>query len=614
MVTGESIVVGRRGDLAWAALVVGVVGMMVVPVPTWLLDLLLTANLAGSALVLLLVLRAPDPRRLVSFPTILLLAALLRLALNVSSTRLILLQADAGQVIRAFGQFVVAGNFVVGAVVFLVLTIAQYVVIARGSERVAEVAARFTLDALPGKQLAIDADLRSGAIHPEEARRRRATVERDSQLFGAMDGAMKFVKGDAVATILIVVVNIAGGLAIGIFQRGLAPEEAVSIYSILTIGDGLVAQIPALLTSVAAGLVVTRVTGGDAAPLGADVGAQVLADPGLVGFVAALLAALAIVPGLPAVPLLVLAAAGGVAALGLTRRRRRARAGAREGQSPLVLRLGEGLRAPDVDAIRARVQGELGVALPVIAASRDASLPHGGWTLRIGGAPVSRGVVAADRLLLGDEAESLSRGLAVSLARHAHELLGVQETRALLDELDATHPALVREVVPKLVPLGVVAEVLRRLVAEGVGLRPLHEIVEALGAAAGGDNGRRDASVLAEHVRRALRRRITHHFAPDGDGLDAYLLDPMVEDALRGPSLEPEIADDIRRAVRKQIDARGGDGERPPVIVTSGDLRLHVRRLVEHEMPDIAVVAYQELLPNLTVRPLGRISVATDET
>ncbi|MEK6607285.1 MAG: flagellar biosynthesis protein FlhA [Myxococcota bacterium] len=605
---------GRRGDLAWAALVVGVVGMMVVPVPTWLLDLLLTANLAGSALVLLLVLRAPDPRRLVSFPTILLLAALLRLALNVSSTRLILLQADAGQVIRAFGQFVVAGNFVVGAVVFLVLTIAQYVVIARGSERVAEVAARFTLDALPGKQLAIDADLRSGAIHPEEARRRRATVERDSQLFGAMDGAMKFVKGDAVATILIVVVNIAGGLAIGIFQRGLAPEEAVSIYSILTIGDGLVAQIPALLTSVAAGLVVTRVTGGDAAPLGADVGAQVLADPGLVGFVAALLAALAIVPGLPAVPLLVLAAAGGVAALGLTRRRRRARAGAREGQSPLVLRLGEGLRAPDVDAIRARVQGELGVALPVIAASRDASLPHGGWTLRIGGAPVSRGVVAADRLLLGDEAESLSRGLAVSLARHAHELLGVQETRALLDELDATHPALVREVVPKLVPLGVVAEVLRRLVAEGVGLRPLHEIVEALGAAAGGDNGRRDASVLAEHVRRALRRRITHHFAPDGDGLDAYLLDPMVEDALRGPSLEPEIADDIRRAVRKQIDARGGDGERPPVIVTSGDLRLHVRRLVEHEMPDIAVVAYQELLPNLTVRPLGRISVATDET
>src|SRR6187455_1835283 len=250
-------------DAALAAIVIGVVGLMVVPLPTAVLDLLLASNLAFSVAVLLVSLYVTDGLKIAAFPTLLLITTLVRLALNVSSTRLILLQANAGEVIRSFGLFVVRGNYVVGAVIFLILTIIQFVVIAKGSERVAEVGARFTLDAMPGKQMAIDAELRSGAIDGVTARARRHTLARESQFYGAMDGAMKFVKGDVIASLLITVVNILGGLAIGIGQRGLGAEVALKRYGLLTIGDGLVSQIPALVLSTAAGVLVTRVASED---------------------------------------------------------------------------------------------------------------------------------------------------------------------------------------------------------------------------------------------------------------------------------------------------------------------------------------------------------------
>ncbi|HJL50422.1 MAG TPA: flagellar biosynthesis protein FlhA, partial [Polyangiaceae bacterium LLY-WYZ-15_(1-7)] len=298
----------RFADVALAAVVLLVVGMMIVPLPTTILDVLITGNISIAVLMLLVAMYMRDGLHFSAFPTVLLVTTLYRLALNVSSTRLILLQADAGDVIAAFGDFVVRGNYVVGAVVFLILTLIQFLVVAKGSERVAEVGARFTLDAMPGKQMSIDAELRSGALSQDEARRKRRQLQRESQFYGAMDGAMKFVKGDAIAGIVITVINILGGLAIGVGMRDLSATDALATYGLLTIGDGLVSQIPALLISTAAGLVVTRVASEDEdASLGGDVASQIFGDPRALKVAAAFLLVLAIVPGLPAVPFLLLA-------------------------------------------------------------------------------------------------------------------------------------------------------------------------------------------------------------------------------------------------------------------------------------------------------------------
>ncbi|HVU53325.1 MAG TPA: FHIPEP family type III secretion protein, partial [Polyangia bacterium] len=307
----------RHADLLLAGVVVAIVAMMVVPLPTPLLDLLLSVNIAAAVTLLLVSLYVGEALKIATFPTLLLLTTLFRLALEISATRLILLRADAGEVIHAFGNFVVAGNLVVGAVIFVILTVVQFIVISKGAERVAEVAARFTLDAMPGKQMSIDAELRAGHIDAREARVRRAALARESQLFGAMDGAMKFVKGDAIAGIIVLAVNVVGGLVIGVLQRGMDVGAAARVYTVLTIGEGLVAQIPALLVSTAAGIIVTRVASeddGGASHLGREVARQVLAQPKALAIAAAMLALLAVVPGLPALPFLALGAALGTIA------------------------------------------------------------------------------------------------------------------------------------------------------------------------------------------------------------------------------------------------------------------------------------------------------------
>ena len=310
-------------------MVVASVAMMIVPLPGFLLDLLISFNIAVAVTLLLISIYVADALKIATFPTLLLLTTLFRVALEVSATRLILLKANAGDVIHAFGGFVVAGNLVVGAVIFVILTLVQFIVISKGAERVAEVAARFTLDALPGKQMAIDAELRAGHIDAAGAQRRRALLARESQFFGAMDGAMRFVKGDAVAGIVVLAVNIVGGLVIGVAQRGMEIAAAARTYTLLTIGEGLVAQIPALVISTAAGIVVTRVAAEDEGRhrghLGREIGAQVLAQPRALAVAAALLALLGIVPGLPATPFLVLAAVLGALAWRLISRPRPAR-------------------------------------------------------------------------------------------------------------------------------------------------------------------------------------------------------------------------------------------------------------------------------------------------
>lgn len=312
-----AILATSRNDIVLAIMLVAIVFMMILPLPTWLVDGLIALNITASAMLLMVAMYLPSPLAFSSFPSVLLVTTLLRLGISIATTRLILLQGDAGHIVETFGQFVVGGNLVVGLVVFLILTIVQFVVITKGAERVAEVAARFSLDAMPGKQMAIDGDMRAGTIDMEEAKRRRRLVEKESQLYGAMDGAMKFVKGDAIAGIIIVAVNLLGGILIGTLQRGMSLSEAGHSYSVLTIGDGLIAQIPALFIAICAGMIVTRVQAGeDPSNVGRDIGSQILAQPKALVIASSVALGMALIPGMPSMTLLGLAVA--IGGLGLT--------------------------------------------------------------------------------------------------------------------------------------------------------------------------------------------------------------------------------------------------------------------------------------------------------
>ncbi len=271
--------VGERKDILLVVLLLAVVFMMVLPLPPLLLDILIAVNITISVVLLMMSVYIGSPLQFSVFPAVLLITTLFRLALSVSTTRMILLQADAGQIVNTFGSFVVGGNLVVGIIIFLIITIVQFLVITKGAERVAEVSARFSLDAMPGKQMSIDGDMRAGVIDVNEARARRAVIEKESQMFGSMDGAMKFVKGDAIAGLIIIVVNILGGIAIGVTQKGLSTADALQLYAVLTVGDGMVSQVPALLIAITAGIIVTRVSSDESADLGSDIGEQVVAQP-----------------------------------------------------------------------------------------------------------------------------------------------------------------------------------------------------------------------------------------------------------------------------------------------------------------------------------------------
>ncbi|WP_298958103.1 type III secretion system export apparatus subunit SctV [uncultured Methylobacterium sp.] len=324
----------RRNDLLLAFLLVCIIFMMILPLPTAVIDVLIAVNLALAAILLMAAVYLTDVVQLSAFPSILLLTTLFRLALAISTTRLILIQADAGHIVETFGRFVVGGNLVVGLVVFLILTIVNFMVITKGSERVAEVSARFSLDSMPGKQMSIDSDMRAGMIELDEAKRRRNKLEKESQLYGAMDGAMKFVKGDAIAGLIIIAVNMIGGIAIGTMQRGMPLAEALDRYSLLTIGDGLVSQIPALFVSMTAGFIVTRVASEDNADLGSDIASQLVNEPKALLITAVILAVFAAVPGFPSVIFLLLAAAAGGGGWLIIRNRRRTATKARAGEMP----------------------------------------------------------------------------------------------------------------------------------------------------------------------------------------------------------------------------------------------------------------------------------------
>lgn len=414
-----------KRDLALVALVLGVLAVLFVPVPAPLLDFLLVINISLALLILLVTFLTDSPLKFSTFPTILLLATLLRLALNVSATRLILSGGDAGRVINAIGEFVVGGNYVVGIVVFLILVVVQYVVVTNGAQRVAEVAARFTLDSMPGKQMSIDADMNMGLIDEREARERRAQVEKEASFYGAMDGATKFVKGDAIAGIVIILTNIVGGLIIGIAQLGLPWGEAVQHYTLLTIGDGIVTQIPSLIIAVATGIIITRAAAD--AQLGSEIPRQILSNPRALAIVALPLMIMLLLPGFPALPVLaVLALLGGLIYFSL-------RAGAREAEGaieeaaqnitpsagddmqqlmrvePVEVRLGADVAAaftgPGVELadrinnLRKQLASELGFVLPKVQTSLRAELPASGYEIHFHGCRMGQGELMLDRVL-----------------------------------------------------------------------------------------------------------------------------------------------------------------------------------------------------------------------
>jgi type III secretion protein V len=689
--------IAKYADIVMAVMVACILGMIIVPMPTWILDILLVINISLALVILLVALYVSEALKIASFPTILLISTLFRLALNISSTRLILSQANAGEVIQAFGQFVTGGNFIVGGILFLIITLVNFLVIAKGAERVSEVAARFTLDAMPGKQMSIDADLRAGTITMDQAQERRSTLQRESQMYGAMDGAMKFVKGDAIAGIVITLINVLAGLIIGVMQRGYEVGDAARIYSILSIGDGLVSMLPAFIISLSAGVVVTRVASDKKdSSIGKDVITQLTNYPKVFGIAGTMLIALGLVPGLPIIPFFVLGISFAIFAWSKNKKKKEViqeikdepkekkikKALEKHGDqlpfilpSPISLEVGSSI-IPFVDdsnndgrfinelipLLRHGLYYELGVNFPgVQVRGQTVDMDSEAYVININEVPVARGKIMQGCILVGepleqlqlfniegketihpidgsivtwvnetykevcvqagfrmwDAAEYLILHLSYVLRKHAHEFLGLQEIQTLLNELEKTHPALVKELVPKVITVLQLAEIFQRLVQEEVAIRDLKNVFSTLAQWA---EVERNTLVLTEHIRSGLKRYITHKYAGHGNTLAVYLLDPAIEELIKDSirstekgnylAMDPEITQDLIESVGKEIASHPfPPGAKPPVILTTAEIRRYFRKIIELEFPQLSVLSYQELNENLRIQPIARVAL-----
>jgi type III secretion protein V len=686
----------RYGDIYMAVIIVCVLGLFIIPVPFWVLDTLIATNLMISVVLLMMSLYVRNALAISTFPSLLLVTTLFRLALSITSTRMILVEGYAGEIIFTFGKFVVGGNFIVGAVIFLILLIVQFIVITKGAERVAEVTARFTLDAMPGKQMSIDADMRAGVADHKEAQRRRSVLEKENSLFGAMDGAMKFVKGDAIATMIIVAINIVAGLCIGIFQRGEPASEAVQTYSILTIGDGLVSQIPALMISITAAVIITRITTDEDQGLGSDIFGQIMAVPKAIFIAGFVVFGLGLIPGFPKIQFFMLAFFLLVA--GYLLRRRMTALEAKKKGGPLTARsdsksgtpsAGAGDHAEEVDdsfsitvpvmveadneirrildpealnkqliLVRRALYLDLGVPFPGIHLRYNGRDEDGAYRILLQEVPMSEGRIrggylyvreSADNLrafgladdpvdqpvdrreafwvseankerlqAIGcsnmDPAQLLSYHISLVLKRYASEFIGIQEVRSLLTQMEGEYGEIVREVQRVMTPQRI-AEVLQRLVQEEISVRNLKAIFQGLIEWAPKE---KDTLLLTEYVRLSLKRYISHKHSAGQNVLVAYLLEPSLEEVIRKAvrqtsagsflALEPATAKKIVEKVRERV----GDvatRDRMPVLLTSMDVRRYVRKLIEIELPDLAVLSHQELSDDINIQPLGRIKL-----
>jgi len=658
--------------------IVFIVVMLVVPLPAILLDLLIALNITGALLILLTSMFIARPLDFAAFPAVILVMTLFRLALNVSATRLVLLDGYAGKVIDTFGHFVVGGSLLVGIIVFAILLVIQFVVITNGAGRVAEVGARFTLDAMPGKQMAIDADLNSGLIDEDEARRRRKEVHAEADFYGAMDGASKFVKGDAIAAIVITLVNLVGGFGVGVAQKGMPFGDAVSTYSLLSIGDGLVSQIPALLLSVATGLIVTRSTSDD--DMGSDILRQLGANktPMRVAGFAAL--AMCLIPGLPKIPFIL---AGGIVLLASSRVSNEPDEAESEADvlalpspdSPEILAaeiqvdpLGLELSADIIDlvdpsaggdlldrvkALRRKVASDIGIVVPPVRTRDNLDLPLRTYVIKLFGIEVARGEAPSGTVLaigdfLGslpgettrepvfgleatwipaelrnqaeiggatvvDRASVITTHLAEIVTTHAARLLGREDVRLLADVIKRTHPVVIDELTPSQLSLGEVQRVLQTLLDEGVSVRDLVRIFEALSLRAAAT---KDLDSLVDAARQSLGPAIVAPYVVDRTvhviSLDPQLEQRMLED-LRPTeqgtviAMDPELGQSVLHQISGLLTEAENHNHRP-VLVCSPHIRSAVRRLLRPSLHQLPVLSYQELVGAAEVRSVGVVS------
>ena len=677
----------RHMDVGLAFGVIGMILVLVVPLPTFILDILLCCQLALSLAVLLGTLHTSEPLEFSGFPPLLLMVTLFRLALNVASARLILLNGDAGHVIESFGQFVVGGNYFVGIIIFLILIVIQFVVITKGAGRVAEVAARFTLDAMPGKQMAIDADLNAGLIDEMQARARRQKIEREAGFYGAMDGASKFVRGDAIAAIIIAGVNLLGGLAIGVIQRGMSPGDAMKQFALLSIGDGLVTQIPALLISTASGILVTR--GASDLSLGEDFGRQLFAKPKSMKITAAFLAICSFIPGLPTIPLLALAggawwlasivqkaeaknppvktapAMGGKNAANATPKPAPDSAEAQLRLDTLELELGASLlgmvdkNSGDllgrIAQIRKKLASELGIITPSVRVKDNLQLPGRHYRVKVRGAVVAEHEAFPERLMAinpgsarpglegtattdpafglpalwiaaGQRGRAEAYGYTVVepvavlathlqelLRRNAADLLTRHDVQKMVDRVKETDPALVKDVIPNVLTLPVLHRVLQGLLRERIPVRDSVTILETLGDHAG---TQKNIDALIEEVRVALAPSFVGSLLDDNGKLLSIACEPQLESKLiqslvqadRGTmlvltpiqvtNLVKKIAELVTVAERKR---------QKPILLCSGALRTHLRRLIERALPSLTVLSYNEIPPRATLEIIAQV-------
>jgi flagellar biosynthesis protein FlhA len=658
---------------------------MVLPLPPFVLDVFFTFNIAISVMVLLVAMYTMRPLDFSIFPTVLLVTTLLRLSLNVASTRIILLQGHngpdaAGKVIEAFGHFLVGGNYAVGIVVFIILTLINFIVITKGAGRIAEVTARFTLDAMPGKQMAIDADLNAGLIGEDEARKRRAEVAQEADFYGSMDGASKFVRGDAVAGILILFINIIGGLIIGVLQHDMSAGDAAKTYTLLTIGDGLVAQIPALIISTAAGLVVTRVATGQ--DIGQQLVAQLFGNPMILAITAAILGILGLIPGMPNFVFLMLGSGLGFLAWRMARKSavtvRAADAALAEQPSaampesveaswsdvapvdvlglevgyrliPLVDRGQDGELLKRIRGLRKKFAQEIGFLSAPVHIRDNLELRPNAYRLTLKGVAIGNGeafpgmylAINPGRVsgqLAGTPTQDPAFGLPAVwieaglreqahvfgytvvdastvvathlnhiILSHSAELLGRQETQALLDHIAVESPKLVEDLVPKQLPLSTLQRVLQNLLEEGVNIRDMRTIIETLAEHAPRNQ---DPLVLTSLVRIALGRAIVQQLFPGSNEMQVMALEPGLErvlgQALQGggedaSGIEPGLADTLMRetAVASQ---RQEDLGLPPVLLVPGNVRWLLSRFLRRVVPQLKVIANAEVPDSRTIK------------
>lgn len=685
----------RSSDLMLAIIVIAIIMMLIFPVSPNVIDILISVNLAVSISLLFVALYIQKAVHLSIFPSLLLITTLYRLGVNISSTRQILLHHNAGKIIHAFGTFVVGGNYVVGGVVFLIITIVQFIVVTKGAERVAEVAARFTLDAMPGKQMSIDADLRSGIIDQQQARELRLGLAKESQLYGAMDGAMKFVKGDAIAGIVIAVINIIGGLIIGVTQHHMSAGQAAKIYTLLSIGDGLVSQIPSLMIAIAAGIVTTRVSSDKKdTNLGKEISEQLLKQPKALLIAGTILFLMAFIPGFPAWPFIGLAGLIGSAGYMFFKNAKRVAAKAAAGISatdtevpghaisaggaeelaltlPVVLELGsaisftlrkdkQGMTFIDqmIPKMRHSLYQDLGVRFPGVHVKTESStLAPTEYAIHLNEVPIIRGKVIAKHLLVSQSEEILRKyqipcnviagsanmptiwveekyqdllqkaqirfwtGLEVVILhlskfyrQYANEFIGIQEVRAILEFVEKSFPDLIKEVT-RLVPLQKLTDILRRLVQEQISIKDVRTILESLSEWA---QTEKDPILLTEYVRSSLKRYISYKYSLGQSVLSVYLLDPEIEDIIRGAikqtsagsylALDPDSVQLILHSLRTTIQPTPAGGQ-PPVLLTAIDVRRFARKLIEGEFPELSVISFQEIVPEIKIQPLGRIQL-----